>query len=143
MRERFERLIRWVFDFLPMRQVVRYCISGTISTIADFGVTVLLKECLGVIPRIAAVCGFLVSIMISYTFATLWIFDEHRFDKRVFEVLGYLFVTIVGAGLTWNIMFLGVNVIGIHYIIVKVFAVGVVTIWNFCAKKVLVFTRKK
>lgn len=106
-------------------------------------VTVLLKECFGVIPRIAAVCGFLVSIMISYTFATLWIFDEHRFDKRVFEVLGYLFVTIVGAGLTWSIMFLGVNVIGIHYIIVKVFAVGVVTIWNFCAKKVLVFTRKK
>lgn len=143
MRERFERLIRWVFDFLPMRQVVRYCISGTISTIADFGVTVLLKECLGVISRIAAVCGFLVSIIISYTFATLWIFDEHRFDKRVFEVLGYLFVTIVGAGLTWSIMFLGVNVIGIHYIIVKVFAVGVVTIWNFCAKKVLVFTRKK
>lgn len=143
MRERIERLIRWVFDFLPMRQVVRYCISGTISTIADFGVTVLLKECFGVIPRIAAVCGFLVSIIISYTFATLWIFDEHRFDKRVFEVLGYLFVTIVGAGLTWSIMFLGVNVIGIHYIIVKFFAVGVVTIWNFCAKKVLVFTRKK
>lgn len=138
-----DRLLKWAFDFLPMRQVVRYCISGTISTIADFFVTVALKEWLDVIPRIAAVCGFLVSIIISYTFATLWIFDQHRFDRRIYEILGYLFVTMVGAGLTWSIMYLGVNLIGIHYIIVKVFAVGVVTIWNFCAKKILVFTRKE
>lgn len=142
IKQLFNRLLHIVLDFLPIGQVVRYTISGTTSTIFDLLITWATKEYLGFIPRLAALSGFFVSIVISYTFATLWIFGEHRFKKRIHEVLPYLFVTLVGAGLTWVIMYLGYNLLDIYYMLVKVFAVGVVAVWNFVMKKLLIFSNK-
>lgn len=142
MKKLILRIIHWVIDFMPMQQVIRYTISGTTSTVADIFITWFLKEHVGLIPRVAALGGFFVSIVISYTFATLWIFNEHRFSSRIHELLPYLFITLVGAGLTWCIMYLGVNLLNIYYLAVKIFAVGVVAVWNFAAKKILIFSTK-
>ena len=121
-------------------QLLRYGISGFTATLVDFAVLTLLTEHLGehlllVWTAIAFVSGLLVSYLLSVN----WVFDIRRLSSRTAEVSVYLLIGVVGLLLTELLMWLFANKLGLFYLLAKLIASVIVFLWNFTAKKFILF----
>ena len=139
MSGRVKKLFRQQTDNIWI-QLLRYAISGFTATIVDFALLATLTEVFGehlllVWTAIAFVSGLLVSYLLSIN----WVFDSRRLSSRTAEVSVYILIGVVGLLLTEILMWLLANKIGIHYLISKVIASTIVFLWNFCAKKFILF----
>lgn len=123
------------------RQLYRYFLSGGLAFVVDAGTLWLLTVKFGVYYQIGVAVGYLLGLIITYLMATLWIFDEHRTDNKIVEFMIFAAIGAVGMALTQGIMWLMVDVAGMNVMIGKIFTTGVVTIFNFFAKKIILFTR--
>lgn len=126
----------------------RYFIVGGLAFIADFGVMTACKEWLfSTIPYglyYAVTLGFIVGLIVNYFLSIRFVFESAKTKgtgKSVQGFLGFLVIAIVGLLLTQLIMFLGVETFRFHYTLVKIFATGVVFVYNFLAKKFIIFSK--
>ena len=58
------------------------------------------------------------------------------------EFIVYAIIGVIGLALTEGLMVLMLEVIGIYYMIAKVIAAIIVLLWNFIARKVLLYTNR-
>lgn len=121
-------------------QAIRYVIAGGLAFCADFGVMVLLKEIFNITPVTAGTVSFCIGLTITYTLSVVWIFDEHRLNSRLFEFLSFAAIGAIGLALTWVLMKISVDFYSLNYMISKIAVTAIVTIWNFMAKKYMLFT---
>lgn len=135
---------------LLAHEFMRYVVVGGIAFLADFGTLVLVREMFlrdawhGV--YVATVFGFVVGLVVNYYLSLLFVFTQARDRGKgrswgaflVFGVIGLL-----GLGWTELGMWLGVEVLSCHYMIVKVFVTGAVLLWNYLGRKLLIFNSKE
>lgn len=123
-------------------QLFRYLLSGGTAFIIDIGVMVSLKEVLGVNYLLASVIGFIVGLIFTYILSIRWIFNERRLANRWNELVIFALIGVVGIGLTWIFMKIFTEALLIYYVISKVLTTIIVSLWNFTAKKLILFTKK-
>lgn len=123
-------------------QLIRYGFTGGLAFTADFVIMILLVERLNVAESLAATLSFCVGLTITYILSILWVFDERRFSSRLSEFLLFALIGIIGMGMTYLLMSLGIK-LGINYILSKIIVTGIVSLWNFFAKKFLLFSKKE
>lgn len=124
-----------------MRELLRYSIVGVAAFLADTGTLVILvnKFCLDYL--LAAGIGFSVGLILNYLLALKLVFTSFN----VFTVKDFCLVAliaIIGLVLTEAGMYLGVEIIGLHYVVAKMIVAAIVLIWNFGARKKLVYCEK-
>lgn len=129
-----------VFEFL------RYAVVGGIAFLADFGALVGAQELFlrqyawGVYA--ATIVGFVVGLSVNYFLSLVYVFTSPKDLSKGRNVGAFLIfgvVGIVGLGLTELGMWLGVELLGCNYMVVKVFTTGAVLVWNYLGRKILVF----
>jgi putative flippase GtrA len=89
----------------------------------------------------AATASFMVGAVVAYELSTAIAFKEHRLANRKAEFAG--FVAIGGVGLLVNsaVMFVGVNFLGLHYLVAKCVTAGFTFTCNFVARRQILFVR--
>ena len=127
----------------------RYGIVGGIAFIVDIGMLYLCKEfLLKGVPYslyIATAIGFLAGLITNYLLCLKFVFlsakgtkqGRTNLDRFLFVVIG-----VVGLLMTEYGMKLGVDVLYINYLLVKIVITGVVLIWNYLGRKILIFNTK-
>lgn len=122
-----------------LSQLARYGIVGLIALFFDYLVLVLLTEYAHVNHLISATAGFFVGLIVNYTLATKFVFKEGKLTNKKLEFL--VFSIIGGGGLLFTIglMWFLTDYFSVHYTISKAIAVGVVFLWNFYARKLILF----
>jgi len=138
-------------------EFLRYLIVGGTAFLVDYGVLFLCQtfifEARGVtgayilsffIPaiNISTALGFIVGLVINYILSLVFVFKsakEQNRGKTVGAFVIFAVIGVIGLLLTEGGMILGVNVLKIHYLIVKIFVTGFVLIWNYVARKILIF----
>ena len=129
-------------------EVIRFCIVGGISFLIDFGILVAMQEAglknvrNGVL--ISTTVAFCISLAVHYFLATFWVFQEHDVNNgRKHAKAASLFVitNVFGCLLNNLFMYLGVTLLGIHYILVKLFATAVVMFWNYICQKLFIYKK--
>ena len=119
------------------RQFARYTGVGVISAIGHYGLLIALVQGLGVEPVRASVAGAVLGAWINYALHYRFTF---RSNKRHRESLTkFAMVAAVGLAINTFLMWLGVDVIGIHYLLSQVLATVLVLLWNFCANRYWTF----
>lgn len=121
-------------------QLVRYVVSGSIAFSVDFGLLYLLTEYAHLDYRIAATIGFTAGMVVTYLLSIYWIFDQRRTDNRKVEFLIFAGIGLIGVALTLFLMWLFTDFLEIYYLISKLLSTIVVTLFNFIAKKYILFT---
>jgi putative flippase GtrA len=122
-------------------ELVRYTVAGGLASLVDVGMLVVLTSGVGVYYLHAAAIAFGVGLLTSYLLSIAWVFQERRFQNPCVE-LG-LFTLIGGLGLLWcgGCMWFLTEYAHLHYLCSKMGAALVVFLWNFLAKKWLLFHR--
>jgi putative flippase GtrA len=90
----------------------------------------------------AATTSFLIGAVIAYQISTTIVFKQHRLTSRKTEFAS--FVAIGGVGLLVNagVIYIGVNLLGLHYLIAKCVAAGFTFTCNFIMRRQLLFVRR-
>lgn len=124
-------------------QALRYAVSGGVAFVADFLLLYVLTDCAHVHYLLSAILSFCVGLLITYLLSVYWIFDKRRFDSRVPEIIIFILIGLVGLLITALFMWLFTDLLQIHYLLSKVLTTLVSTVWNFLAKKFMLFSDRK
>ncbi|MDE6732035.1 MAG: GtrA family protein [Oscillospiraceae bacterium] len=134
-----------------IKEFLRYAVVGGISFLADFGTLTLFEEVFLTGGEkwqifISTAAGFIVGLAVNYILSLVFVFraeDNKNSGKSVGAFLIFALVGIIGLGITEGLMHLGVNVLRFHYMLTKIVAAGIVLVWNYLGRKILIFKGKK
>lgn len=141
-------------------QFFRSIFVGGIATVADFGVLIVLKQLFGMSESLASVFSFIVGLTVNYVVSTVWVFSKAKVKNRVVDFIVFALIGIVGLGLTEliiapfsekgifgvgffvkNAVFGSLIAVEQYYIIGKLFSVVLVYMWNFFARKFILYRK--
>ncbi len=121
-----------------IKQILRFVITGALSAGLEFLTLIILVEHYQINILSANVVAFIVANVLNYALSRSWVFEKGRHSTSK-EFIAFVIVATIGLGLNQLIMWIMVDYMAVYYQIAKIFAIGVVVIWNFVAKKKLVF----
>ena len=124
-------------------QALRYVVSGGVAFLVDAGLLALLTECFGQERLLVwTAIAFFVGLGVTYLFSILWVFDNRSVRNKGVEAGIFVLIGVIGFFLTEFFMWLFARKMAVHYLIAKVLTTGLVFIWNFVAKKSILFRSK-
>jgi putative flippase GtrA len=138
LRERFPRKSL-------VGQFLRYLVTGGLAFVADFG---LFAICLYVFDwhyLLANLVGLVAGLVLNYALSIVWVFVA---CKRVLEknkgleFALFALVGIAGVGINQLLMYLMVGLFGWNEMVSKIVAAILVLMWNFGARKLMLFREK-
>ena len=119
----------------------RYLVSGSIAFICDFSVLVFCTEVLGVHYLYSNIAGYAVGFIVSYTINIKWVFDHRRYDdSQGKEIIYFAFIVLAGLGISELVIWVATESIEFPYTWSKVVSTFFVFLFNFAAKKWLLFS---
>jgi putative flippase GtrA len=123
-----------------LAQFIRYATVGALAFGIDTLTLYLLVEYAGMYYLAAASLGYLLGILCHYLFSIRWVFDFRRLADWRHEFA--LFALVGAAGLALNALIIGLLVeqTGLGYLAAKMVAGVLIVLFNFGARKLLLFT---
>ena len=120
-------------------QFVRYFFVGGFAFVVDFGLLYILTEYARLHYLLSATLSFIAGLLVNYIISCLWVFKGSKFKNRLVEFLFFAAIGVVGLALNDTLIWLFTDCIGTHYMFSKIVAAAMVYLWNFFARKYLVF----
>jgi putative flippase GtrA len=117
-------------------QMFRYGFVAGFGLVVDFGTVIFTKQVLHFHYLIAACCGFLLGLVVTYTLSNVLVFGKPKGDQRKLFIL-FGVIGLVGLGILNLLMWIMTGWFGVNYILSKALATIVVFMWNFFARKTL------
>lgn len=121
-------------------QFFRYSIVGGVAYIVDFGSLYLLTEYAGIHYLISAMIAFILGLVTNYILSIVWVFARRRVTKIQLEFSIFAFIGVIGLALNEFFMWFFTEQFGIFYLISKILTTVVVYLWNFGARKFILFS---
>ena len=130
--------------FLPptnnsLIQLFRYCFVGSFAFIVDAGGLFVLTEYAGIYYLLSATISFILGLVVNYLLSTAWIFKKSKLSNRWTEFLIYSVIGVVGLGLNTLFLWLFTDCLHIYYMLSKIITAALVMLWNFFARKIILF----
>ena len=123
-------------------QVFRYGIAGLTAAAVDTGMLALLTELFGErLLLLWTAIAFALGLATTYILSIKWVFSNRTMGQAA-ELTIFIIIGLVGLGLTELLVWVFAIKLNWHYLIAKITAATAVFIWNFSAKKLLLFRNK-
>jgi putative flippase GtrA len=90
----------------------------------------------------AATTSFLLGSVVAYKLSTALAFRQHRTESRKTEFASFLAIGGVGLLVNGVVIFIGANLLGMHYLIAKCAAAGSTLTTNFVLRRQILFVRR-
>jgi len=120
-------------------EFLKYVIGGGSAYTIDFLLLIILTEVFGVPVLVSAAVSFLIGLIIIYLLSIKWIF-QNRIRKNTYqEFFIFSFIGIIGLFINETLIWVSLLTETLHYTIAKIISAGLVFIWNFSARKRLLF----
>lgn len=117
---------------------LKFGVVGCTGTAIDFGTTYLCKEKLKLNKFLSNAIGFIIAATSNYVLNRIWTW--HSTSSAVgLEYAKFFGVSLIGLGLNTLIIYLLNEKFKFNFWISKVFATGVVMLWNFFANNFFTF----
>lgn len=119
---------------------LRYVVAGGVGFLIDYGVLLLCHEVIGIHYLLAATLGFIAGLVFVYAASNKWVFDQRKMESsKVKEFSVFSLIGIVGLGLTVLFMWAFTDGLGMMPRISKLFTTALVMLWNFGARKCILY----
>ena len=126
LKEKDEKLLLQIFKFV---------IVGGLAFVIDYVTLIICKEVFHLNTLLSAAIAFTVSVIVNYILSVKWVFDVNKNNSEKRNFIIFIIFSIIGLGLTELIMWLGTDVMGISYLIIKIIATVIVMVFNFITRK--------
>lgn len=125
--------------FTWVKELVSFGIIGSIGMVIDFGLTFLLREKARMNEYAANAIGFLLAVTNNYFFNKFFTFHDFTpLSLKQFSM--FLLISIIGLSLNSLFLFLLQRLFKIKFYWAKLFATGLVFMWNFIVNSFITFS---
>jgi putative flippase GtrA len=121
-----------------LHKFIKFGVVGFSGVFVDFGITYVFKEILGVQKYVSNAIGFMVAASSNYFLNRVWTFQSTNPNVAV-EYTEFILISFIGLIINTTILWLLVNKLRMNFYLSKIFAIGVVTLWNFGANVLITF----
>lgn len=135
MKDLFKKLFIEASDNTVI-QFIRYIFVGGAAFVADAGSLWILD--LFVHYMLATAAAFIIGLIVNYLLSKLLVFTDKSTNAAA-EFIVYGVIGVIGLGITELLMYLLVGRAGIAVIAAKIIAAAIVLVWNFGARKVILY----
>ena len=119
-------------------QFFRYIFVGGFAFLADAFTLWVCEKWMNYM--IAAAIAFVVGLAVNYALSIWFVFSESsKVKNKVKEFVVYGIIGLIGLLITEGIMYLFTDVFGLYFLISKIIAAAIVLVWNFAARKVVLY----
>lgn len=120
-----------------LMEIIRFCFVGGVSFLIDYSLLYALTEFAGIYYLYSSAISFSVSVIFNYWLCVAYVFKGAK--KQTPRQAIFFFVTgAIGLVLNQFCMWLFVAIVGLHYMLAKIFATAIVTVWNYVTKRKVV-----
>ena len=137
----FDKLHRYLTGNTLIEQFSKYVIVGGLAFMVDYGMLYALTEFAHLHYLLSATISFIIGLMVNYMLSIYWVFSERSISRRSLEFIIFAVIGIVGLALNNIVMYLFTDVADINYLISKLISAFIVLIWNFGARKLILFNK--
>lgn len=124
-------------------EIVRFCIVGGGCFLVDYGLLYALTEYAGLPYLWSSGLSFTASVFVNYWLCVVYVFRAAGGQTGRQKAL-FFGSSIAGLFLNQVCMYIFVDLCGIYYMLAKLGATAIVTIWNYVMKrKALAGTKKE
>jgi putative flippase GtrA len=92
---------------------------------------------------LAAALGFTAGLIFNFIFSFIFVFRENNENAKQHKIRSFILfviIGIIGLLITEVCMYMGIFIIGEKwYLVIKCFTAGIVLLWNYIARKILIF----
>ncbi len=81
----------------------------------------------------------MLGLITNYIISTAWVFNNRSVENRHVEFLVFTAIGIVGLGLNEIFIWFFTEKIALHYMISKAISAVLIYLWNFFARKLILF----
>lgn len=120
-----------------LRQFIHFAGVGSVSAIGHYGLLIALVQGMAVAPVPASAAGALLGAGINYSLNYRYTFRSSRRHRDA--VIKFAVVASVGLMLNTFFMWLGVERLGLHYLLGQIVTTGLVLIWSFLGNRYWTF----
>ena len=127
-------------------QFLRYFVTGGLAFIVDFGAFALALYYFDIHYLVATLIGLMAGNVVNYLLTVGWVFstEKRKMEKHVvLEVVVFVTISLVGMGLNEFLMYVFVGLLAIQEMVSKVGAAIIVLVYNFLARKFILFKSGK
>lgn len=126
-------------------QFLRYFVTGGLAFVVDFGAFALALYYFDIHYLISNLIGLMAGNVVNYLLSIGWVFssEKRKMEKHVFwEVVIFVLISLFGMGLNELLMYVFVGVLAIQEMVSKVGAAIIVLLYNFFARKYILFKKQ-
>jgi hypothetical protein len=118
----------------------KYFLTSVLALAVDYGVLIGLTEFAHFNYLVSNAIGFCAGLVVGYALSITVVFTQRRLTSRRLEFIGFFLIGVVGLGVNELMMKLGVETFGLSYVLAKIPAAGVSFVYNFIARRLILFT---
>ena len=118
-------------------ELVRFCIVGGVCFLVEYALLYSLTEFVGLYYLNSSAIAFIISLILNYWLCLKVVF---KVKKKQTPKQATIFIgsSVVGLGLNQLCMWIFVDIFGVYYMLAKIFATAIVTVWNYVTKRKVV-----
>jgi putative flippase GtrA len=129
-------------DMQPLvLEFIRYALCSLLALGVDMGLLLLLHHVAGLHYLLAAAVGFMAGLFVAYALSVRFAFSQRRVADARSEFILFASVGLLGLALTQILLHAFVDGTGMAVAPAKIVTAGFVFLFNFGARKVLLFTQ--
>lgn len=134
-----------ILDFLKSRQfkdLMGYVLVGGLATIVEWAIFWILNTPLKAHYILATAVAFIFSTFANWGFGRLFVFKKPKEQSLLKEIASVYLASMAGFVFNIIIMFFLVNLLKLNEMLSKIIATGVVFIYNFLIRKLLIYKKQ-
>lgn len=121
---------------------LKFGVVGFSGVFVDFGITWIAKEKLKIQQYVANAIGFTTAATTNYFLNRIWTFESTN-PRVMVEYTEFITISLIGLGINTLVLWLLVSKFKMNFYVAKIFAIGVVTLWNFFANALITFNPER
>lgn len=118
-------------------QIMKFGVVGFLCFGIDYGLMIILTEVCEISYLLSSGISFSISVMVNYTLSLKFVFETDKNNNKIVEFFVFIILSVIGLGINQVLMWLCVDKFHIHYMISKIGVTGVVMIYNFVTRKLI------
>jgi len=126
-----------------IREALRYTAVSACALLVDITILWILVHYFSWWYLGAATISFLVGLLVGYALSVTLVFKYRRLKDPRLEFASFAGIGAVGVAINAAAISFGVKYLGLHYLIAKCGAAGFTFVWNFVARRQLLFVQRR
>ena len=116
------------------KELFKFLIAGGSCFIIELIILYSLTEFIGFNYLTSSAIAFTIAVIINYIMCVRWVFETNKKQTLTMKLI-FITTSIAGLGINQLCMWLFVEFLDVYYMLAKIFATAIVTIWNFITKR--------